>query len=435
MVETIHTAVRTQRAIAVIMGGGAGTRLFPLTKDRSKPAVPLAGSYRLVDIPISNCINSGLRRIYLLTQFNSSSLHRHIQRAYRFDNIIRGFVEILAAQQGPREGTGWYQGTADAVRQNLTHFANEPHDLVVILSGDQLYRMDFRELIAEHLNRGWDISIATIPVNREAAKGFGIMQVDEQGRIIRFVEKPKDEELLNSLALHDLDKITKRAKQWPGPEFFLASMGIYVFNRSVLSEVLDNKLNDFGKDIIPAAISKYKVGSYVYQGYWEDIGTIGSFFRANLDLTENLPQFNLFDEENKIFSETYFLPPAKVERCDVERTLMSPGCIVQGARMRRVLLGVRSVVRGDVIMEDVVMMGADMYEAAPASSQIPLGIGERTTVRNAIIDKNARIGTGCVLTPQNFGQHHDGGWFYVRDGILVIPKNTAVPDYTDMTRM
>ena len=434
MVEKIHTAVKTQRAIAVIMGGGAGTRLFPLTKDRSKPAVPLAGSYRLVDIPISNCLNSGLRRIYLLTQYNSSSLHRHIQRAYRFDNIIQGFVEILAAQQGPKTGTGWYQGTADAVRQNLTHFANEPHDTVVILSGDQLYRMDLRELIAEHLNNDYDISIATIPVNRQAARGFGIMQVDDTGRIIRFVEKPKDEELLNSLALHDINKITKRAKQWPGPEFFLASMGIYVFKRHILEKVLDNTLNDFGKDIIPAAISSYNVGSYVYQGYWEDIGTIGAFFRANLDLTGPVPQFNLFDEENKIFSETHFLPPAKVEHCDVEHTLLSPGCIIKGARLRHSLLGVRSIVRGDVIMEDVVMMGADMYEASPPEGRIPLGVGERSTIRKTILDKNARIGAGCVLTPEKFGDHYDGDWFYVRDGILVIPKNTSVPDYTDLTR-
>ena len=434
MVEKIHTAVKTQRAIAVILGGGAGTRLFPLTKDRSKPAVPLAGSYRLVDIPISNCLNSGLRRIYLLTQYNSSSLHRHIQRAYRFDNITQGFVEILAAQQGPKTGTGWYQGTADAVRQNLIHFANEPHDTVLILSGDQLYRMDYRELIAEHLNAYNDITVATIPVNREAAPNFGIMQVDESGRIIRFVEKPQDDVTLNSLVLHDITRVTKRPSQWPGPEFFLASMGIYVFKRNILEKVLDNSLNDFGKDIIPSAIATYRVGTFVYQGYWEDVGTIGAFFHANLDLTEHFPQFSLFDEENKIYSETHFLPPAKVERSEIERSLLSPGCIIQNARLRRVLLGVRSILRNNVTMEDVVMMGADMYESTPEEGKIPLGVGEFSIIRRTILDKNVRIGAHCVLTPEKFGNHHDGGWFYVRDGILVIPKNTTVPDFTDLSK-
>ena len=313
-----HTAVRTGRTIAIIMGGGTGTRLFPLTKDRAKPAVPLAGKYRLVDIPISNCLNSNLRKIYLLTQFNSSSLHRHIQRTYKFDEFSHGFVEILAAQQTPDNSTGWYQGTSDAVRHNLKHFDNEPHDLVVILSGDQLYRMDYRDVIAQHINTNADITVCTIPVARQEAREFGIMHIDENKRIMRFVEKPKEDLLLNALQLKEatLSTLGKKADE----NLYLASMGIYIFNRNTLHEVLSNNFMDFGKAIIPEAIKKYSVFAYVYQGYWEDIGTIKAFFNANLDVCEPFPKFDFYDRLHPIYTRPRYLPATKVEQSHFKKS-------------------------------------------------------------------------------------------------------------------
>jgi glucose-1-phosphate adenylyltransferase len=300
---------RPSELVAVIMGGGAGTRLFPLTKDRAKPAVPLGGKYRLVDIPISNCINSDLRRIFVLTQFNSSSLHRHIQESYRFDQFSPGFVEILAAQQTP-ERMDWYQGTADAVRQNLIHLANYPHRLVLILSGDQLYRVNFRSLIARHMSTGAEVTIATLPVRPEAARAFGIMQVAPDGRIVRFVEKPKDPAVLASLKV-----------EWAGfgdveqpvePDCLLASMGIYLFERGVLADALDGDEADFGKHVIPKLIGSRRVFAYLHQGYWEDIGTIRSFYEANLDLCEPVPKFNFYDATAPVFTHARYLPPTKI---------------------------------------------------------------------------------------------------------------------------
>ena len=321
------------------MGGGQGTRLFPLTKERAKPAVPLAGKYRLVDIPISNCINSGLRRIYLLTQFNSASLHRHISQSYKFDHFSGGFVEILAAEQTYAD-TSWYQGTADAVRKNMIHFMNHEWDYLLILSGDQLYRMDFRHIIDQHAETGADITVATIPVGRREAQSLGIMQIDAERRITRFVEKPKDPALLDSLKLPP-EWYAALGIKGEG-ELFLASMGIYVFNRDIIRRLLDNTLTDFGKHVIPNAIQNLRVFSFVFQGYWEDIGTIRAFFEANLDVTNELPRFNFFDMAAPIFSRPRFLPGSKINGAQIDHAVISDGCILNRAVITHSIIGLRS---------------------------------------------------------------------------------------------
>jgi len=411
------------------MGGGAGTRLFPLTKDRAKPAVPLGGKYRLVDIPISNCINSDLRRIFVLTQFNSSSLHRHIQESYRFDQFSPGFVEILAAQQTP-ESVAWYQGTADAVRQNLIHLANYPYRLALILSGDQLYRMNFRALIARHVATDAEVTIATLPVRPETARAFGIMQVASDGRIIRFVEKPSEPDVLASLrvewaALGDTEQPVE-------PDCLLASMGIYLFEREVLRDALDGAEADFGKHVIPQLIASRRVFAYLHQGYWEDIGTIRAFYEANLDLCEPLPRFNFYDATAPVFSHARYLPPTKVIKSRVERSVIADGCIINDASIEHSLIGVRSRIEAGATIRDSLLMGNDYYETperarhgAPA-----MGIGHGTIIERTIVDKNARIGSGVRITPDEKPAELDGRNFYVRDGIVVIPKNAVIPDGT-----
>ncbi|MBX7158011.1 MAG: glucose-1-phosphate adenylyltransferase [Verrucomicrobiae bacterium] len=420
---------KIQRTAAIVMGGGAGTRLFPLTKDRAKPAVPLGGKYRLVDIPISNCLNSNLRQIYLLTQFNSSSLHRHIQRTYKFDEFSSGFVEIMAAQQTGNPNQGWYQGTADAVRHNLVHFDNEIYNTALILSGDQLYRMDYRSLLEEHATTGADITVAVIPVNREAVPEFGIMQIDEEHAIKRFVEKPKEETLLKDL---HLDEGMRRVLNIQVNEpLYLASMGIYAFNRRVLHEVLNSDLLDFGKDIIPAAIGRYKVRAFVFQGYWEDVGTIRAYYRANLDLCEAKPQFEWNLPGQPIYTRARNLPPNRIENATLKNVSICAGCSIQEAILQRSLLGNRCVVQKGVKIEESIVMGADYYEGEkPISATIPLGIGEGTQIQKAIIDKNARIGRNCVISPHGKPSHSDHELYYIRDGIMVIPKNSVIPDHT-----
>jgi glucose-1-phosphate adenylyltransferase len=420
---------RPSEIVAVIMGGGAGTRLFPLTKDRAKPAVPLGGKYRLVDIPISNCINSDLRRIFVLTQFNSSSLHRHIQESYRFDQFSPGFVEILAAQQTP-ESVAWYQGTADAVRQNLIHLANYPYRLALILSGDQLYRMNFRALIARHVTTDAEVTVATLPVRPETARAFGIMQVAPDGRIIRFVEKPSEPEELASLrvewaALGDTE-------QPVDPDALLASMGIYLFEREVLREALDGAEADFGKHVIPKLIADHRVFAYLHQGYWEDIGTIRAFYEANLDLCEPLPRFNFYDATAPVFSHARYLPPTKIIKSRVERSVIADGCIINDASIEHSLIGVRSRIEAGTTIRDSLLMGHDYYETperarhgAPA-----MGIGHGTVIERTIVDKNARIGADVRITPDGKPAELDGRNFYVRDGIVVIPKNAVIPDGT-----
>ena len=430
MSDPLQAEAALGRTLGIIMGGGAGTRLYPLTKDRSKPAVPLGGKYRLVDIPISNCLNAGIRGIYVLTQFNSASLHQHISRTYKFDIFSSGsFVEILAAQQTPT-GSNWYQGTADAVRQNLRYFLERPWDYFLVLSGDQLYQMDFRELMSAHLESGAELTIATLPVEQHAAEGFGIMQTDSARRITRFVEKPKDPAVLESLRIPDplLGELGLPA----GTERYQASMGIYLFNRSVLEACLDNKHEDFGKHVIPAAIANHRVQAHVFQGYWEDIGTIRSFFEANLALAEIEPPFSFYRPGATVYSRPRFLPASKINGAAVKRTVLSDGCIITEATLDRCVVGIRSIIEAGAVLQNVVMMGADFYESetsAPPGAP-PLGIGRNTTIKDAIVDKNARIGERAVISPEGKPTEMDGDNFYIRDGVIIVPKNAVIPDGT-----
>ena len=415
------------------MGGGQGSRLFPLTKDRAKPAVPLAGKYRLVDIPISNCINSGFRRIYVLTQFNSTSLHGHISRTYKFDHFSSGFVEILAAQQ-TFTNTSWYEGTADAVRKNLMHFMNHDFDQLVILSGDQLYRMNFEEVVTQHLVTGAEITIATIPVGRADAKSLGIMAIDETNRITRFVEKPKEDAVLDTLKL--TPAMEKNMNVHREGDSFLASMGIYVFNRKVIAELLDNPLSDFGKHIIPHAITTRRVFSYVYQGYWEDIGTIRSFFEANLDLVNELPRFNFFDMSAPIFSRPRYLPGSKINGAQIDHAVISDGCIINRAKINRSIVGLRTIVGSGTELNRVILLGSDYYEAQDSidrheSEGLPrVGVGENCKIENAIIDKNARIGNNVTISPAGKQENADHPLYFIRDGIIIIPKGGIIPHGT-----
>jgi glucose-1-phosphate adenylyltransferase len=415
------------------MGGGQGTRLFPLTKDRAKPAVPLAGKYRLVDIPISNCINSGCRRIYILTQFNSTSLHGHISRTYKFDQFTSGFVEILAAQQ-TFENSSWYEGTADAVRKNLVHFLNHDFDYLVILSGDQLYRMDFRPLIAQHIETKAGITVATIPVGREEAKACGIIQIDDDYRITSFLEKPKEDAVLDKLRLTPELK-TKLEVSTPD-DSFLASMGIYVFNRDLVRELLDNPLSDFGKHIIPNAIKTHPVFSYVFQGYWEDLGTIRSFFEANLDLVSELPRFNFFDMSAPIFSRPRYLPGSKINGAQIDHALVTDGCIINRAKISHSIVGLRTFVGSGTELNRVIVLGSDFYESAESVTKNEsegrprVGIGTNCRIENAIIDKNARIGNDVTISPAGKPENVDHEFYFIRDGIVVIPKNAVIPHGT-----
>ncbi len=433
MIASKRLTVNTSNVLSIIMGGGQGMRLFPLTRDRSKPAVPLAGKYRLVDIPISNCINSDLKRVYVLTQFNSTSLHRHISQSYKFDHFSGGFVEILAAQQTFAD-TSWYQGTADAVRKNLIHFLDHDFQYALVLSGDQLYRMDYRRIIAQHTESAADLTVATIPVTRAAAQSLGIMQVDDQRRITRFVEKPTDPAVLDSLKL-PRDWHPKLGIEGE-EEFYLASMGIYVFNRDVLLRLLDNSLADFGKHIIPGAIETHRVFSHVFQGYWEDIGTIRSFFEANIDLTSELPRFNFFDMSAPIFSRPRFLPATKINGAEIDHAIISDGCIINRARITQSIVGVRSLVGPGSQLLRTVLLGNDYYESASSIAENEstgrprIGVGQNTKIENAIIDKNARIGSHCAISPAGKPDLVDHPIYYIRDGIVIIPKNAVIPDGT-----
>ena len=414
----------TEKTLAIIMGGGAGSRLFPLTKERSKPAVPLAGKYRIVDIPISNCINSGLRRVYVLTQFNSASLHKHINSSYKFDAFSRSFVEILAAQQTPTD-TSWYQGTADAVRQNLRDFLQYPYQYYVILSGDQLYRMDFRDVLQQHIDTKAELTIATIPVPREAVPRFGIMHTDAERKIIEFVEKPKDAAVIDKLRIPG--SLLEELGQPKDAELFQASMGIYIFNRETLEAALDNDHVDFGKDVIPSMLPKTRVMAYIYQGYWEDIGTIRSFFDANLMLTDAVPQFNFFDTATPIYTHARFLPGSKINGATIKQAIISDGCIISDAVIERAVIGIRSYIDSGSIVRNSIIMGADFYEADQAARGGPeLGIGKNCVIENAIIDKNARIGNGVVITPAGKPDNFDGRNYYIRDGVVIVPKGAVI---------
>ena len=436
MSQTGRQSLNTSTVLCVIMGGGQGSRLFPLTKDRSKPAVPLAGKYRLVDIPISNCINSGFRRIYILTMFNSTSLHSHISRTYKFDQFTSGFVEILAAQRTLTDAS-WYEGTADAVRKNLIHFLNHDFDYLIILSGDQLYRMDFRLMIAQHVETGADITVATIPVGRREAQSLGIMQIAEDRRITRFEEKPKDPAVLDSLRLEPkwYPKLGIAEPVAQG-ELFLASMGIYVFNRDLIRSLLDNPLTDFGKHIIPQAIDERRVYSHIFQGYWEDIGTIRLFFEANLDLVSELPRFNFFDMNAPIFSRPRFLPGSKINSAQIDHALVADGCIINYASISNSIVGLRMVVGAGTELNRVISLGSDYYESQESVEQHEregkprIGIGANCKIENAIIDKNARIGNNVKISPAGKPEKVDHELYYIRDGIVIIPKNAIIPHGT-----
>jgi glucose-1-phosphate adenylyltransferase len=427
--ESSRAVFHSRDVISVILGGGAGTRLFPLTKDRSKPAVPLAGKYRIVDIPISNCLNSGLKRIFLLTQFNSSSLHRHIQQSYRFDDFSAGFIEIMAAQQTP-SSDAWYQGTADAVRQNLQHFGNASHKYVLILSGDQLYRMNFRAVVEQHIKTGADVTVATIPVSRADAKQFGIMQIDGEERITRFVEKPQEDSTLDTLRMDG--SIRGKLGIYGGDDLLLASMGIYVFNRDVLDNALAGKLVDFGKHIIPNLISTGRLFSYVYQGYWEDIGTIKAFYDANLDLVNEIPKFNFFDTQSPIYTHARYLPASKIVRAHLDKTAVADGCIIVDAKIEHSIIGIRSRIEAGATIKDSILMGLDDYEtpeeaqAGMARGIPPLGIGKNTYIERAIIDKNARIGDNVSISPGGKPENFDADNYNIRDGIVVVPKGGVI---------
>ncbi len=416
---------------AVVLGGGQGSRLMPLTKYRSKPAVPLAGKYRLIDIPLSNCINSGLKRIYVLTQFLSVSLHSHIRGTYRFDNFSGGFVEILAAQQTMAEGTDWYQGTADAVRKNLRYLTQADTEYVVILSGDQLYRMDFREMLKTHQESGAEVTIAAKPVYDHEASALGIMQVDDTGRVHGFVEKPETDEELGKVRM-DPAWIDRHGIVSDGRSC-LASMGIYLFNRKMLVDALENADHqDFGKQVFPSLIGDHRVQTHLFDGYWEDIGTIGSYFEANLQLAQETAPFELATATSPIYSRPRFLPPTRVDGASIERSLIADGCIIEpGTRIENSVIGLRCQIGRDVTIRNSIIMGADYYENPedrPAGLP-PVGIGAGSTIEGAIVDKNVRIGTGVQVV--NHDQTVEGSLgeiCTIRDGILVVEKNASLPD-------
>ena len=421
--------------IAVILGGGRGTRLFPLTRDRAKPSVPIAGKFRLVDIPISNCFHSGLERIYVLTQFNSVSLNRHIAQTYRFDTYRRGFVQILAAQQ-TLMGEEWYQGTADAVKHNEPYILNPrfTDDYALILAGDHLYRMDYRKMLKIHTESNAAITVSVIPVKKEDTSGLGILQADANGRIVDFVEKPQTEEELHRLRVEP-EVFTSRGIEPEGREY-IASMGIYIFNRAVLQEVLRDDTNvDFGKDIIPKSIQTLPVSAYFFDGYWEDIGTIRSFYSANIALTDTSPSFNFYDEQAPIYTNRRHLPSTKVNSSSVRSSILAEGSIIDDSEIDRTIVGIRSIISNRSRIYQSVLMGADYYEsdesrAKNAQAGIPnIGIGQNCLIQNAIIDKNARIGDNSVLVNRDGVDNLDGEDYYIRDGIVIVPKDaTILPD-------
>ena len=421
--------MKSKQVVAVILGGGAGSRLYPLTATRSKPAVPIAGKYRLVDIPISNCINSNINRMFVLTQYNSASLNKHIKNSYQFSSFSSGFVDILAAEQTP-DSPGWFQGTADAVRQSLKHIEKNDFDYVLILSGDQLYQMDFAEMIDNHTSAGADITIATIPVTAREAPEFGLLKTAPDNTIASFIEKPAAELLPAWVSDTGADM------QSMGRDY-LASMGIYIFSRKLLFELLEKEkkdATDFGKEIIPDAINKYKVISYQYGGYWTDIGNIYSFFEANLALTMDIPPFNLFDSKRMIFTRTRMLPPAKISGTTLTRTIIAEGSIIHAASISNSVIGIRSRIGLGSIIESCYIMGNDFYETIEEIAHnfahgIPkVGIGDNCELTNVIVDKDSRIGNNVKITGGAHLPDSDHALFAVKDGIVVVKKNAMIPD-------
>ncbi len=417
-----------KNTLAVILGGGRGTRLYPLTKFRAKPAVPIGGKFRLIDIPISNCLHWNIRKIMVLTQFNTASLHRHIAQSYRFDGFSDGFLQILAAQQ-TIEDSNWYQGTADAVRKNIHYIKHQKVGTVVILSGDQLYRINLQEFMRCHQENGAEITIAVKPVPRAKAGDFGILQTDDRRRIVRFVEKPKGDALLDELATPPSYLGLRDASLT-----HIASMGIYIFKKDVLIDLLEHNVKeDFGREVIPDAIAGRRVFAYVFNDYWEDIGTIKAFFEANLDFANPIPHFDFYNEEAPIFTRKRFLPGSKIENCDVHYSLISDGSIIEGSKLSNTVIGTRSVIRANSYLERVVMMGADFYESAEEKAENerrgrpPVGISRDCIVRNAILDKNVRLGAGARLLNEKGLLNYTHDRYSIVDGITVIPKDMEIP--------
>jgi glucose-1-phosphate adenylyltransferase len=422
--------------VAVILGGGAGSRLFPLTSERSKPAVPLGGKYRLIDVPVSNCINSNVTQIFVLTQYNSASLNRHISQTYRFSNFSTGFVEILAAEQR-RDSPDWFQGTADAVRQILPHLRDWNVQTLLNLSGDHLYRMDYRNFLARHYETQADVTISVIPARPDDAEGFGLLKTDNEGKIVEFREKPTGEALeAMRVDTTNFGLSAEESERRP----YLASMGIYVFDYKKLLELLRTyeASVDFGGEIIPAAIKEYNVQAYLFNSYWEDIGTIRAFFEANLDLASPLPKFNFFDTEAPIYTRSRYLPPSKLHDCDIDNSMVSEGCILNGVYARRSIIGLRSRIDTGVKIEQSIIMGSDYFESLSeiqenlTSGKPHLGIGKDTVIRRAIFDKNVRIGKNVRMLNEEGVEYADGPdlAYFIRDGIIIVPKGATVPDGT-----
>jgi glucose-1-phosphate adenylyltransferase len=409
--------------LAIILGGGRGTRLFPLTLRRSKPAVPIGGKYRLIDIPISNCLNSNLRRIFVLTQFNSESLNRHLSLTYKFDIFSSGFVSVVAAEQ-TEEGDHWFQGTADAVRQSLRHMRRTSAKDVLILSGDQLYQMDYRQMLKSHRENQAEATVGVIPVAADQASQFGILKVDPSGRIVHFEEKPP------------VQRLPGLVSEIPGGgRGYLASMGIYIFSREALEGSLaDPQLVDFGRHVIPDAVPRMRVQAHVHKGYWEDVGTIQSYFLANLALCDPIPPFDFYDAAHPIYTNPRFLPASKVANCTIKNALISEGCIMQGAHIDRAVIGIRSRIGAGTQIRSSLLIGADQYEnlsqmdASHANGIPPIGIGAESVIENAIIDKNARIGRGVKIVNAAGVKETDGNGYFIREGIVIVAKNGVIPD-------
>lgn len=413
-----------KKVCAVILGGGRGTRLFPLTAERSKPAVPFGAEFRLIDIPMSNCINSGIDNIFVLTQFLMASLQKHIYQTYKFDNFSNGFVEVLSAEQ-TNESMAWYQGTADAVRKQRHHFLLNEYDHILILSGDHLYQMHYDDFLQYHIEKSADITVGAYPVAVDKVSGFGILQANSESKITNFFEKPKDPSVVEKLRISGL------VPEEPDKQF-LASMGIYVFSRDVLRYMLEESdEDDFGAGIIPQALGRFSVYSYLYDGYWEDIGTIRAFYEANLGLTNPVPNFNLYDPNFPLYSRPRFLAPTKITSgASLHDSIVGNGSLVEDANILHSVVGIRSIVRKGVSLKHSVLMGADYYEFNNLPNQVPLGIGENTVIENAIVDKNARIGNDCQIVNLDGAREKDGDNYYIRDGITIIPKNSTIPPGT-----
>ncbi|MBU9889491.1 MAG: glucose-1-phosphate adenylyltransferase [Candidatus Omnitrophica bacterium] len=417
----------TERLTTLILGGGQGKRLFPLTSYRSKPAVPIAGKYRLVDIPISNAINSGLKRVFILTQFNSASLHRHIHRTYPYEAFTKTSVELLAAEQ-TLEHTDWFQGTADAVRKCMPHYHVHATDTFLVLSGDHLYRMDYREILQFHREHDADVTVATVPVPEREIKGFGIMKLKADWTITDFIEKPAKDEPVASYVLPK-KKCAEMGIKAKGSTY-LASMGIYVFKKNVLMDVLTGQEKDFGREIIPKAIQKHKVVGYVFTGYWRDIGTIGSYFNASIGLTAPEPPFSFLSPQGRIYTRPRYLPPSKFLNARMEHVLMSEGCVLDGARIEESVVGLRSIVNQGTVIRRSILMGNDYYEWPTSSADRGIGIGKNCLIENCILDKNVKIGDDVEITNLHKLKEKDGEHYFIRDGVVIIPKGAQIPSGT-----